>query len=1323
MKQEKRALSRALAYLLTIIMIFGCLSIPGWSAGTAYAAFHGSGLATENDYVTVRIEGNHIGADGTNNNVGTVLNETIVYLKDLVSSPTAIDAVNRALQNAGLTQGEKSGSGVYTTFGAVGVTGKDYWRFSINDEGAAAGLDTQAIANHDRIVLDITDGDWTSPTFNNVPKYSYFKVVNCNEGIDYGYPKADIKLALYQLVYDLNTWSASAQPVAGATITGTGSWNPVTTDDENGIAAFTLWGTTTGAATYCFDISSDQAGLTRPYCQIVMKYDGINAPAVYITQPPAADTSLKGLTLAFPDTAATASGINYLNNSVLTVGNGVTSVSLGAIDLAAGASAAVRYQPAGGSFGSEAPYSESALYDLSEGENIFKIRVSNGSDQEVYKLVVKRSTASDTAAADVAAVISGIRDVNDTHAAAYYNNDWALGMAAAGLNPTADEKAKYLANVLNLAADASTSVSTIAKTAVALTSWNIDARQVPDKNGGQAVNLIDRVAGDTGYIDPAYTAPFILSLYDLRNYEIPKGAVITREALIDNIIASQEADGSWYGAYGADATGMVLPALAPYYGKTAEVNGISAASCAAVTAAIDKALLFLSNSQGIDGSFPGYGGAPNSNTMIAGIVGINSLGINPNSDSRFVKSGRSVLQNLLTYRTGDDKLGYKDSSAANDLACQQGLGALATYQNLGAARGSNLYHFAAEIAPYTNWPDADLLTSIKVTPPTNTVYSYDSSVTSYSPDTDGMIVTGIYNGNASNTINIPVSSCTVSKINRASEGTQTVTVSYQGNTATFMVTVKKGDVEPTKNTVSVKVKSKTVIASDNSVVIEAGKTTVLDVLKTVLDNAGISYLIVNKTYVSEIDGLGEFDQGANSGWMYSVNGDTPPTTASSEYVLQPGDSVLWYYTLDYTKDTSSSEFGGGAVTETAGNSGIADIKVACVVNASGKAAVSISSADINAAIAGAVASAAKAGADIDTEVRITVEGAQNASSVEVTLPKASIADLKAKIDRMTIRTAVASISLDADTIAALVKELSGDIKITASKLDADQIAALSEKDREEIGDKPVFDFTIQSGNKTISAFNGKIKITVPYTAEEQELAGGLIVYYISDNGKLEMVRDCVYDSKSKTLTFVTGHLSKYAVGYRPVSFADIANHWGKDYIEYLAARDVLDGMTKTTFAPNNSITRAQFVQILANLSGDDLNSYEKGTPSSFHDIPKNAWYSKAVAWACDKEVVKGISRKDGSLSFDPNARISRQDMAVMIARYTEKIGGYELLTLNAPLTFSDESQISGYAKDAVLQLQRAGLLNGKADGVFAPKDDTTRAESAKMISILIENSL
>lgn len=86
------------------------------------------------------------------------------------------------------------------------------------------------------------------------------------------------------------------------------------------------------------------------------------------------------------------------------------------------------------------------------------------------------------------------------------------------------------------------------------------------------------------------------------------------------------------------------------------------------------------------------------------------------------------------------------------------------------------------------------------------------------------------------------------------------------------------------------------------------KETVFDVLKKILKDKKIQFEYTGKgdsVYVQGINNLYEFDKGATSGWMYNVNG-TYPNKSAGAYVLKPGDTIEWRYTLDLGKDLGAN---------------------------------------------------------------------------------------------------------------------------------------------------------------------------------------------------------------------------------------------------------------------------------------------------------------------------------------------------------------------------------------------------------------------------------
>ena len=177
-----------------------------------------------------------------------------------------------------------------------------------------------------------------------------------------------------------------------------------------------------------------------------------------------------------------------------------------------------------------------------------------------------------------------------------------------------------------------------------------------------------------------------------------------------------------------------------------------------------------------------------------------------------------------------------------------------------------------------------------------------------------------------------------------------------------------------------------------------------------------------------------------------------------------------------------------------------------------------------------------------------------------------------------------------------------------------------------------------------------------------------------------------------------------------VKFSDV-NGWEKEYVYYLAERKILNGKADGLFKPADNITRAEFVKILAAVSGQDVS---KSTGTSFSDVNAASWYAPYVEWAYKNGIVKGSNG-----NFKPSANITRQDMAVMIENFS-KYMSKTVPSMEAGKTFADDSRIASYAKDAVASLQKAGIISGDVNGKFLPQSSATRAQAAKMITVYMQ---
>ena len=154
-------------------------------------------------------------------------------------------------------------------------------------------------------------------------------------------------------------------------------------------------------------------------------------------------------------------------------------------------------------------------------------------------------------------------------------------------------------------------------------------------------------------------------------------------------------------------------------------------------------------------------------------------------------------------------------------------------------------------------------------------------------------------------------------------------------------------------------------------------------------------------------------------------------------------------------------------------------------------------------------------------------------------------------------------------------------------------------------------------------------------------------------------------------------------------------------------RGVTRGKDPSHFAPDETVTRAELVVFLSRMG--DMTKLGAGS-TELCDIPDDAWYADAVRWANSH----GIARGDDSGYFHPNAPVTREDLCVMLVRFMN-VCGYTPSGMQSADSFFDRASISNYARDSVDALTRAGIISGKREGFFVPKDHATRAECAKIL--------
>ena len=173
-----------------------------------------------------------------------------------------------------------------------------------------------------------------------------------------------------------------------------------------------------------------------------------------------------------------------------------------------------------------------------------------------------------------------------------------------------------------------------------------------------------------------------------------------------------------------------------------------------------------------------------------------------------------------------------------------------------------------------------------------------------------------------------------------------------------------------------------------------------------------------------------------------------------------------------------------------------------------------------------------------------------------------------------------------------------------------------------------------------------------------------------------------------------------------IVFNDIDNvPWAKQAILYLYDIGVINGRDAQTFAPNDLITREEFVKIIVTALGIETEKKD----ITFSDVDKDAWYYPYIISAAGEGIIKG----NGDGCFGTGQFITREDMAVIIKNACD----YRKIKIEEKYTkvFADEDEVSDYAKAAVRSLFFGGLINGTGDNKVSPKESATRAMSAQIV--------
>ncbi len=226
-----------------------------------------------------------------------------------------------------------------------------------------------------------------------------------------------------------------------------------------------------------------------------------------------------------------------------------------------------------------------------------------------------------------------------------------------------------------------------------------------------------------------------------------------------------------------------------------------------------------------------------------------------------------------------------------------------------------------------------------------------------------------------------------------------------------------------------------------------------------------------------------------------------------------------------------------------------------------------------------------------------------------------------------------------------------------------------------------------------------------------------IIYYLNHEHKVSQTY--VYNSEEDFATFDKDGV-KYAicdvcgnacekVNVPLIPFTDVkAGQWYENALLRCYNLEYFKGMSDTQFGPSVTMTRAMFVQVLANFWGVDTSEYAS---DNFTDVKPTHWYYNAVSWAYENGITSGTSAD----KFSPNKSLSRQEAAALFANAMKAVDSYVAPTTEFDSKYSDVKSIASWATESMLWAVENGIISGTSDTTLDPTGNATRMQVAQML--------
>lgn len=258
----------------------------------------------------------------------------------------------------------------------------------------------------------------------------------------------------------------------------------------------------------------------------------------------------------------------------------------------------------------------------------------------------------------------------------------------------------------------------------------------------------------------------------------------------------------------------------------------------------------------------------------------------------------------------------------------------------------------------------------------------------------------------------------------------------------------------------------------------------------------------------------------------------------------------------------------------------------------------------------------------------------------------------------------------------------------------------------------VYELSFDAGGKPLTTFSTPVELRFPASPgnHDQEL----LTLVKFDQGKT-LVKGGMYDPDQQALIVGNKDFSVYGVIENHVSFHDLdeVKQWAGRQVSVISSKGIVEGRAEGEFNPRDFVTRAEFAKMIVKVLGlEDSTATE-----SFSDVSDQDWFQPYVAAAVKYGVVNGRSED----KFEPNAYITRAEMAAMASRALMEARGYQMTPDmdKAAELFADAGEVHPTLMPGVSLAAYEGIIIGEENQRFNPNNNSTRAQAAVMIYRLL----